>query len=152
MWTLVSYDWIWQNFYTTLWLKKVWYLLILMIITFLAHLTQRVMCAIVITLPSSSVNFSHLSLLLWNHWDNWNQSSKNWSLECSLQSCMVYANRKSKMVAVTLINIGSYAKMFKCLLIRSYESDWNQTVHECSLDGSLQSLGVLFSFQIQDGC
>ena len=28
--------------------------------------------------------------------------------------------------------------MFKCLLLRNYKYDYSQTVHECSLDGSLQ--------------
>jgi hypothetical protein len=41
----------------------------------------------------------------------------------------------------TYINIGPYGKMFKCLLLRNYKSDWIQTRQECSLDGSLQSLG-----------
>ena len=40
----------------------------------------------------------------------------------------------------TQINIGSYGKMFKCLLLRNYKYDQSQTVHECSLDGPLQSL------------
>jgi hypothetical protein len=37
-----------------------------------------------------------------------------------------------------LITIGSYGKMFKCLL-RNYKYDLSQTAHECSLDGPLQT-------------
>ena len=57
---------------------------------FLAHLTQRVMWAIVTTeRPSSvvrpsvrpSVNFSHFNQLLWNHWANLNQTLVEWSLD-----------------------------------------------------------------------
>ena len=54
---------------------------------FLAHLTQRVMWAIVTTeRPSSvvrrpSVNFSHINQLLWSHWANLNQTLVEWSLD-----------------------------------------------------------------------
>ena len=54
---------------------------------FLAHLTQRVMWAIVTTeRPSSvvrrpSVNFSHFNQLLWSHWANLNQTLVEWSLD-----------------------------------------------------------------------
>ena len=41
--------------------------------------------------------------------------------------------------------------MFKCLLLRNYKYDYSQTVHECSLDGPLQSLGFLFRYEIQNG-
>ena len=30
--------------------------------------------------------------------------------------------------------------MFKCLLLRNYKYDYSQTVHECLLDGPLQTL------------
>ena len=30
--------------------------------------------------------------------------------------------------------------MFKCLLLRNYKYDYSQTVHECALDGPLQTL------------
>ena len=53
---------------------------------FLAHLTQRVMWAIVTTeRPSSvvrpSVNFSHFNQLLWSHRANLNQTLAEWSLD-----------------------------------------------------------------------
>jgi hypothetical protein len=41
--------------------------------------------------------------------------------------------------------------MFKCLLLRNYKSDWIQTRQECSLDGTLQSLGFLFRYKMEDG-
>jgi hypothetical protein len=50
-----------------------------------------------------------------------------------------------------IFNIGPYGKMFKCLLLRNYESDWIQTRQECSLDGPLQSLGFLFRYKMEDG-
>ena len=31
--------------------------------------------------------------------------------------------------------------MLKCLLLRKYKYDLSQTVHECSMDGPLQTLG-----------
>ena len=51
----------------------------------------------------------------------------------------------------TYINIGPYGKMFKCLLLRNYKYDESQTVHECSLDGPLQTLRFLFRYEIQNG-
>ena len=39
--------------------------------------------------------------------------------------------------------------MFKCLLLRNYKYDQSQTVHECSLDGPLQTLRFLFRYEIQ---
>jgi hypothetical protein len=51
----------------------------------LAHLTQRVMWAIVTTERLSSVrpfvNFSHFNLLLWSHWANLTQTLVEWSLD-----------------------------------------------------------------------
>jgi hypothetical protein len=45
-----------------------------------------------------------------------------------------------------------YGKMFKCqLLLRNYKYDYSQTVHECSLDGPLQTLRFLFRYEIQNG-
>ena len=41
--------------------------------------------------------------------------------------------------------------MFKCLLLRNYKYDKSQTVHECSLDGPLQTLCFLFWYEIQNG-
>ena len=41
--------------------------------------------------------------------------------------------------------------MFKCLLLRNYKYDLSQTVHECSLDDPLQTLGFLFRYEIQNG-
>ena len=41
--------------------------------------------------------------------------------------------------------------MFKCLLLRNYKYDQSQTVHECSLDGPLQTLRFLFRYEIQNG-
>ena len=38
--------------------------------------------------------------------------------------------------------------MFKYLLLRNYKYDQSQTVHECSLDGPLQTLRFLFRFKI----
>jgi hypothetical protein len=39
--------------------------------------------------------------------------------------CVFYADRKSKMATTAghIINIGSYGKMFKCLLLRNYKYD-----------------------------
>ena len=37
------------------------------------------------------------------------------------------------------------------LLLRNYKYDRNQTVHKCSLDDPLQTLGFLFPFEIQNG-
>ena len=37
------------------------------------------------------------------------------------------------------------------LLLRNYKYDRSQTVHECSLDDPLQTLGFLFPFEIQNG-
>ena len=51
----------------------------------------------------------------------------------------------------TQINIEPYRKMFKCLLLRNYKYDYSQTVHECSLDGPLQTLRFLFRYEIQNG-
>ena len=39
--------------------------------------------------------------------------------------------------------------MFKCLLLRNYKYDKSQTVHECSLDGPLQTLGFLFDMKFK---
>jgi hypothetical protein len=39
----------------------------------------------------------------------------------------------------------------KCLLLRNYKYYYSQTVHECSLDGPLQTLGFLFRYEIQNG-
>jgi hypothetical protein len=47
---------------------------------FLAHLTQRVMWAIVTT-ERPSVNFSHFNQLLWSHRANLNQTLVEWSLD-----------------------------------------------------------------------
>ena len=41
--------------------------------------------------------------------------------------------------------------MFKYLLLRNYIYDQSLTVHECSLDGPLQTLGFLFRYEIQNG-
>ena len=49
------------------------------------------------------------------------------------------------------LTIGTYGKMFKCLLLRNYKYDQSQTVHECSLDGPLQTLRFLFRYEIQNG-
>ena len=49
------------------------------------------------------------------------------------------------------INIGPYGKMFNCLLLRNYKYDQSQTVHECSLDGPLQTVRFLFRYEIQNG-
>jgi hypothetical protein len=43
-----------------------------------------------------------------------------------------------------------YGKMLKCLLLRNYKYDYSQTVHECSLDGPLQTLLFLFRYEIQN--
>ena len=37
------------------------------------------------------------------------------------------------------------------LLLRNYKYDSNQTVNECSLDGTLQILRFLFRYEIQNG-
>ena len=39
--------------------------------------------------------------------------------------------------------------MFKCLLLRNYKYDQSQTVHECSLDGPLQTLRFLFRYEFK---
>jgi hypothetical protein len=41
--------------------------------------------------------------------------------------------------------------MFKCLLLRNYKYDKSQTAQECSLDGPLQTLSLLFRYEIQNG-
>jgi hypothetical protein len=41
--------------------------------------------------------------------------------------------------------------MIKCILLRNSKYDQSQTVHECSLDGSLQTLRFLFRYEIQNG-
>jgi hypothetical protein len=51
----------------------------------------------------------------------------------------------------TYINIGPYGNMFKYLLLRNLNYDQSQTVHECSLDGPLQTLRFLFRYEIQNG-
>ena len=71
---------IFRSYYLTITIHKFFGLLHF----FLAHLTQRVMWAIVTTeCPSSvvcpSVNFLHFNQLLWSHWANLNQSL----MECS---------------------------------------------------------------------
>ena len=38
-----------------------------------------------------------------------------------------------------------------CLLLRNYKYDYSQTVHECSLDGPLQTWRFLFRYEIQNG-
>ena len=72
----------------------------------------------------------------------------------STKSLFFYADRKFKMATTAghrLILDGPYGKMFKCLLLRNYKYDQSQTVHECSLDGSLQTLCFLFRYEIQNG-
>jgi hypothetical protein len=61
----------------------------------LAHLTQRVIWAVVTTeRPSSvrpSINFSHFNQLLWSHWANLNQTLVEWSLDGPLPKlCPVF--------------------------------------------------------------
>jgi hypothetical protein len=64
-----------------------------------------------------------------------------------------YADRKFKMAATAghRLTLDPNGKMFKCLLLRNYKYDQSQTVHECSLDGHLQSLRFLFRYEIQNG-
>ena len=58
-----------------------------------------------------------------------------------------YAGRKSKMAAtaehrLTLDPMGKYSNAF---------FSESQTVHECSLDGPLQTIRFLFRYEIQNG-
>ena len=59
-----------------------------------------------------------ITLLLWNHLDNRNQTSQEWSLEGPLQSlCYFYADRKFKMATtaghrLTLDPMGKYSNAF----------------------------------------
>ena len=56
-------------------------------------------------------------LLLWNHFDSWNQTAQEWSLEGPLQISVFYADWKSKMAAtaghrLTLDPMGKYSNAF----------------------------------------
>jgi hypothetical protein len=64
-----------------------------------------------------------------------------------------YADRKFKMATTAghRLTLDPMGKMFKCLLLRNYKYDYIQTVHECSLDGPLQTLRFLFWYEIQNG-
>ena len=62
-----------------------------------------------------------------------------------------YADRKSKMATtaghrLTLDPMGKCSNAFL-----DYKYDESQTVHECSLDGPLQTLGFLYRYEIQNG-
>ena len=39
--------------------------------------------------------------------------------------------------------------MFKCLLFRNYKYDYSQTVHECSLDGPLQTYDFCYDMKFK---
>ena len=55
-------------------------------------------------------------------------------------------------MATTLIHrltLNPMGKMFKCLHLRNYKDDYSQTVHECSLDGPLQTLRFLFRYKFK---
>ena len=77
---------------------------------FLAHLTQRVMWAIVTTERPSvvrpSVNFSHFNQLLWSHWANLNQTLVEWSLDGPLPNFVRWSRLPTKMAAKLKIEKG----------------------------------------------
>ena len=67
--------------------------------------------------------------------------------------CAFYADQKSKMAAtaghrLTLDPMGKCSNDFFSETSNMIKS---QTVHECSLDGPLQTLGFLFRYEIQNG-
>ena len=58
------------------WLMKSWTNFLVLNLSFLVHLSQRLKCTIVIMRCPLSVvvNFSHFRLLLWNHWTEFNET------------------------------------------------------------------------------
>ena len=91
-------------------------------------------------------------LLLRNYKSDSIQTTQECSLDSPLQSLgfLFWYDIQDGGYGRTLINIGPYGKMFKCLL-RNYKLDWIQTKQECSLDGPLQSLDFLFRYKMEDG-
>ena len=73
-------------------------LMSILIKSFLAHLTQRVMWAIVTT-ERPSVNFSHFNQLLWSHWANFNQTLVEWSLDGPFQNYVRWSRLPTKLAA-----------------------------------------------------
>ena len=67
--------------------------------------------------------------------------------------CVFYADRKSKMATtaghrLTLDPMGKCSNAFFSETTNMIKS---QTVHECSLDGPLQTVRFLFRYEIQNG-
>jgi hypothetical protein len=49
------------------------------------------------------------------------------------------------------LTLDPMGKCSNAFFSESTKYDYSQTVHECSLDGPLQTLGFLFRYEIQNG-
>jgi hypothetical protein len=89
---------------------------------------------------------------IWSCVNTMTCAAQEWSLEGPLQNLGFLCRSEIQYghYRRTYINIGPYGKMFKCLLLRNYKSDWIQTRQECSLDSPLQTLGFLFRYKMED--
>ena len=92
-----------------------------------------------------SVSFSHLNLLLWNHWTDFNQACQKCSLDGPLPDlcfwCWFEIQHECVLIGWNLKN----------LLVRNHQVNWIVTLQEWSLGGPVLKLWIVCRSEIQDG-
>ena len=100
-------------------------------------IVRRLKCTIVITRYPSSVvvNFSHLQLLLWNYWSEFNETWQEARSQRPLPSLLFRADQKNKMAVLA----SDWLRHF-LLFIRNFWTEFNETWQEARSQRPLPSL------------